>query len=161
MFCKPAHTYSTVETTPRNATAHTAAHVACQICGALANLPEQAEEFWSVSPLPSGTILPCVFSQLISCHVKKQKKKEWSRHTNASWISSGNDKDLLFDNGQLPGKQQGLTFDDTPCVSACVCVWLPCVESANKTKTKWTLFQECKCTRHLANNLAEMVYFHG
>lgn len=85
MFCKPAYTYSTVETTPRNATAHTAAHVACQISGALANLPERAEEFWSVSPLPSGTILPCVFSQLISCHVKKTKKREEKERMESSY----------------------------------------------------------------------------
>lgn len=70
----------------------------------------------------------------------------------------GNDKDLLFDNGQLPGKQQGLTFDDTPCVSVCVC---DCRVLSLQTKTKWTLFQECKYTRYLANSFAEMVYFHG
>lgn len=67
----------------------------------------------------------------------------------------GNDRDLLFDNGQLPGKQRGLTFDDTPRVSVCVC---DCRVLSLQTKTKVDAFPgvqmyEAPCQQLCRNGL--------
>lgn len=155
-----------METPPRNATAHTAALVACQIFRSTSKPTHTSRGVRSVSPLPSkNNTATCLFIAADILPHQKYSKEEKKVVVVETSVESpqGNRRRPSFRHWAATKRAAG-TFFILRYSQVCVCVWLQCFNSANKQTKKNSansFLRVFKCTGSFANAPKERDYFCG